>query len=165
MCALGAPELTMKVQAGLKAKVPQPYRWVALKETRTRIKLKHCVWEDRESRCPATCPTHPSLTGCPPSRGGGEGPELLRRPLDVLTERDAGSDHGKKPPPLPAQPDVIQCRPEGAGSAPRAPKPPPPLTSLLFFLKAHSVFFRSLAGHGICSGGREGKDVRSSALL
>lgn len=34
---------SMKVQAGLKAKVPQAYRWVALKETRTRMKLKHCV--------------------------------------------------------------------------------------------------------------------------
>lgn len=38
------------------------------------------------------------------------------------------------------------------GSPPRAPKPPPPLTSMLFFLNAHSFFFWSLAGQGICSG-------------
>lgn len=45
------------------------------------------------------------------------------------------------------------------GFLPSVPTPLPPLTSLLFFLKAHSLFFRSLAGQGICSRrGREGED-------
>lgn len=65
----------MKVQAGLKAKVPQVYRWVALKETKTRIKLKHCVWGDRESGCLATCPTRLGH-GLPPHFLVGRGPRI-----------------------------------------------------------------------------------------
>lgn len=140
----------MKVQAGLKAKVPHVYRWVALRETRTRIKLKHCVWGDRELRLPLPC-------------WGGEGGAPPTRPQYVFTEGDAG---------VMVETGILRCLSHlrssggGLGALPRAPAPPLRLTSLLFFLKAHSLFFWSLAGQGICGGewgGRRTK-VRSSAL-
>lgn len=63
----GPWELTMKAQAGLKAKVPQEYRWVALTETSTRMKLKHCVWgRQRIQGLQASRPKRPSPSICPP---------------------------------------------------------------------------------------------------
>lgn len=58
----------------------------------------------------------------------------------VFIERDAGNNHANKLPLPPAPPE---------GSLLRAPTPPPLLTSLLFFLKAQSLFFLSLAGQDI----------------
>lgn len=65
----------------------------------------------------------------------------------VFTEHDAGNNHANKPPLLPAPPEVKAWGHQG--SLLRAPTPPPLLTSLLFFLKAQSLFFLSLAGQDI----------------
>lgn len=103
---------------------------------------------DREFRPPGRLPLTPGPPEAAPSLPSREkGWAMLRQSHSVFIELDAGNYHANKHPLLPSLSSSDGLGTPGFST--RAPVSPPLLTSLLFFLKAHSLFFRSLAGQGI----------------